>query len=259
MKIINFEVYGAPVVGYLHEEHDRLVHHKIRPALVVCPGGGYYLVSPRESDDPALEYFTMGYNVFILTYSILEQAKDFRPLRQAAQTISTVRKNAVEWNIDPTKIALMGFSAGGHLAASLGAYWNAPEKVLAKDCRPDALILCYPVITMGEYTHAETRANVTGGREELRDCFSIEKNITPHYPPVFLWHTVDDPSVPVENSLLLMGELKKNGVPFEAHLFAHGAHGISTCTVEVETPNRECAQWVPLSKTWLNNRFEFTP
>lgn len=259
MNIVNFEAYGAPVVGYLHEDHDRLVRHKIRPALVICPGGGYYLVSPREADPPAMEYFSMGYNVFILTYSILEEAKDYRPLRQVAQTLSTVRKNAEAWHIDPEKIALMGFSAGGHLAASLGVYWNDPERVAAENCRPDALILCYPVITMGDFTHAETRANVTGNREALRDTFSIEKHITPAFPPTFLWHTVDDPSVPFENSMLLLGQLRANAVPFESHFFAHGDHGISTCTVEVETPNRECAQWVPLSKTWLNNRFEFTP
>lgn len=259
MQIVKFEAYGAPVVGYLHEDHYRLVAHKIRPALIICPGGGYYLVSPREADDPAMEYFTQGYNVFILTYSILEKAVDFRPLLELAHTVSHVRGMAGEWHIDPNRIAVMGFSAGGHLAATLGAYWNRQEPKLPENCKPDAMLLCYPVITMGEFTHEATRDNVTGFRPEKRDAFSVEKQISEDFPPTFLWHTVDDDSVPVENTMLLIRELKRAGVPFECHLFAHGSHGISTCTQEVETPNPACAPWVALSKTWLNARFRFTP
>lgn len=259
MKQIEFTAYGAPVVGYLHEDHYRLEAHKVRPAMIVCPGGGYYLISPREADDPAMEFFTQGYNVFILTYSILEKAPDFRPLRELAQTVSIVRENSTAWHIDPARIAVMGFSAGGHLVATLGTKWNDSALSLPADCRPDALVLCYPVITMGEFTHIQTRDNITGFRPELRDTFSAEKHITGDFPPSFVWHTVDDNSVPVENSLLLIAQLRKAGVPFECHLFAHGEHGISTCTQEVETPNPECREWVQLCKTWLNNRFEFTP
>lgn len=259
MKRIDFTAFGAPVVGYLHENHDRLVAHKVRPALIVCPGGGYCHISPREADDPAMEYFTMGYNVFILTYSVLENASDYRPLLELAHTVSVVRENSEAWHIDPARIAVMGFSAGGHLAATLGTKWNAPDLSLPKNCRPDALILCYPVITMGEFTHIQTRDTITGSRPELWDTFSAELHITDRFPPAFVWHTVDDNSVPAENSLLLISALKKAGVPFECHLFAHGEHGSSTCTQEVESRNPECAQWVPLSKTWLNNRFQFTP
>lgn len=259
MKVIQFEAYGAPVVGYLHDSHDRMVHHTIRPAVIVCPGGGYYMVSAREADPPAMEYFTQGYNVFILTYAVLEQAVDFRPLRQLAATVSAVRASSEEWGVDPEKIAVIGFSAGGHLAASLGVYWNDREKVLAENCRPNTLLLCYPVITMGEYTHLRTRENVTGGDDAQREVFSIEKHITADFPPSFIWHTVEDNSVPVENSLMLMQQLRKNGVCFEAHLFPHGEHGISTCTLEVETLYPDCAPWLPLSKTWLNRLFDFIP
>lgn len=259
MQLIEFEACGAQVKGYIHEDHDRLVAHKVRPALIVCPGGGYYLVSPREADPPALEYAAMGYNVFILTYSILEEAKDYRPLRQLADTVAIVRRNCEVWHIDPLKIAVMGFSAGGHLAASLGALWRRPELDLPRDSRPDALILCYPVITMGRYTHTETRANVTGGDDNRREVFSIEKQIKASFPPTFLWHTMDDPDVPVENSMLLMQALQRKGIAMEAHFFAHGPHGISTCNVEVETPEPACRSWVELSKTWLNNQFGYTP
>lgn len=198
MQRIDFTAYGVPVVGYLHEDHYRLVAHKTRPALIVCPGGGYYLISPREADDPAVEYFSMGYNVFILTYSILENVLDFRPLLELAHTVSIVRENSSAWHIDPAKIAVMGFYAGGHLAATLGTKWNDPSIPLLENCRPDALILCYPVITMGQFTHIQTRDNITGFRPELRDTFSAEKHITADFPPSFVWHTVDDNSVPVE-------------------------------------------------------------
>lgn len=259
MKQIDFTAYGAPVVGYLHEYHDRLEAHKVRPAMIVCPGGGYHHISPREADDPAMEFFTQGYNVFILTYSVQEKAADFRPLLELAHAVSTVRENSTKWHIDSEKIAVMGFSAGGHLAATLGTKWNDATIPLPEGCRPDALILCYPVITMGEFTHAQTRDNVTGFRPELRDTFSAEKHITRQFPESFVWHTVDDSSVPVENSLLLISQLRKAEVPFECHLFAHGVHGSSTCTQEVETPNPECREWVPLCQTWLNNRFSFIP
>lgn len=259
MKRIEFSAHGAAVVGYLHEVHDRLVTHLVRPALIVCPGGAYCRISPREADDPAMEFFTQGYNVFILTYSIFEEARDYRPLMQLAGTVATVRENSREWNIDPAKIAVMGFSAGGHLVATLGSKWNDSRLNLPEACRPDALILCYPVITMGEFTHILSRDTITGSRPELWDEFSAEKHITAQFPPSFVWHTVDDASVPVENSLLLISQLRKAGVPFECHLFAHGEHGSSTCTQEVECLNPEAAQWVPLSKAWLNNRFGFTP
>lgn len=259
MKIITFEALGAPVIGYLHEDHDRLQAHKIRPAVIVCPGGGYGHLSPREADPPAMEFFAMGYNAFILSYSLLEKAADHRPMLELAHAVSIVRENAVEWHIDPEKTAVMGFSAGAHVAATLGMGWNDTSLSVPKNCRPDALVLCYPVITMGEFTHQGTRDNVTGGRSGLRDEYSVEKHVTDQFPPTFVWHTVDDSSVPVENTLLLASALRRVGVPFECHLFAHGEHGLSTCTQEVETPNPECAQWVPLSKTWLNNRFGFQP
>lgn len=257
MKILSFPALEASVVGYLHEDHDRLVAHRVRPALIVCPGGGYGHLSPREADPPALQFFSMGYNVFILSYTLLEQAGQLHPLHQLADTVRTVREHAAQWHINPQKIAVMGFSAGGHLACSLGALWNHPDVSLGEGCRPNALLLCYPVITLGEFTHAGTRDYVTGGDPALRSLLSLEHQITPDFPPAFLWHTADDQSVPVENSLLLLSALRKNGIPFESHIFAHGVHGLSLCNREVESPNPECAQWLPLCKTWINGLFGF--
>ena len=259
MKLVQFEALGAPVIGYIQEDHDRLGAHKVRPALIVCPGGGYYFVCPREADPPALAFSALGYNVFILTYAVLEEAGSCRPLRQLAETLHIIRQNSAQWHIDAGRIAVMGFSAGGHLTASLGALWNDKDLQLPDDCQPDALLLCYPVISLLEHTHQVSSDLVSAGDEVLREKLSVDRHITPDFPPSFIWHTVDDESVPVENSLMLMQALRREGVPFEAHLFAHGPHGISTCTQEVETPNPECRPWLSLCQTWLNRQFDFTP
>lgn len=253
MTLLDFPILDAKVTGLLHADHDRLAAHKTRPALIVCPGGGYDHLSPREGEAPAMAFFAAGYNVFILQYSLGERAKDCLPLQQLAGTMAHVRAHADQWHIRPDCIAAMGFSAGGHLVSTLGARWQE----LSEETRPDALILCYPVITMGAFTHPGTRKLVTGGDSGKREWFSNEKHITSSFPPSFIWGTVDDASVPMENSLLLVSALRRAGVPFEYHLFAHGAHGLSTCTQETETPNPECAKWVELSQTWLNKQFGF--
>lgn len=253
MKLLNFCTLDTQVTGFLHENHDRVISHRVRPALVVCPGGGYDHLSQRETDPPALEFFAKGYQVFLLSYSVLEGAGQKRPLHQLAAAVAAIRENSTVWGVDPEKIAVMGFSAGGHLAASLGAYWQTISPV----SQPNALVLCYPVITMGQFTHPGTRRYVTAGDPALEAELSIENQVTAAFPPTFLWHTVDDGSVPMENSLLLVGALRKNGVPFECHFFAHGEHGLSTCTREVETPSPACRPWLELSRNWLNALFTF--
>lgn len=259
MKILSLEVLGAPVTGYIQEDYETLVAHKTRPALVICPGGAYRWRSPREKDAPAFEFLSMGYQVFILEYSCMEGAKDCRPLRELAAAVALLRARHEEWHIDPEKIAVLGFSAGGHLAASLGAFWNDKTLGFPESVRPDALVLCYPVISTGEFAHEESAMWVSGGDERLREKMNLQDRITPDFPPTFLWHGGEDTSVPPENSLMLAVELKKNRVPFEFHLFGAGAHGISTCTQEVETPDEVCRAWVSLCKTWLNRRFDYVP
>ena len=259
MEIIAFEVLGAKVKGYLQADYPTLAAHKVRPALVICPGGAYRWCSPREEDPPALEFLSMGYQVFFIEYSCGERAAGFQPLRELAETVCTLRRNHEAWHIDPRKIAVLGFSAGGHLAASLGAFWNDRELGLPKEARPDALILCYPVISTREFAHEESAMWVSGGDGAMRDKLHLPDRVTPDFPPTFLWHGGADTSVPPENSLMLTVQLKHNGVPLEYHLFETGSHGISTCTQEVETPDQVCRAWLPLCKTWLNNRFQYTP
>lgn len=259
MKIISFQALGATVKGYLQEDYDTLVAHKVRPAVVICPGGAYHWRSPREKDAPAFEFLSMGYQAFILEYSCGEDAGAYRPMRELAETVCVLRRRCAEWHIDPEKIAVLGFSAGGHLAASLGALWDDREIGLPAEARPDALVLCYPVISTGEYAHEESARWVSGGDERVRSKLHLWDRVTPAFPPTFLWHGGEDTSVPPENSLLLAVQLKRSGVSFEYHLFETGAHGISTCTQEVEAPEEFCRQWVTLCKVWLNRRFHYTP
>ncbi len=260
MEIVSFQALGAQVRGHLQDDYETLAAHKVRPALVICPGGAYRWRSPREKDPPAFEFLSMGYQVFILEYSCAEQAGECRPLRELAETVRLLRERHEAWHIDPDKIAVLGFSAGGHLAASLGALWNDPALGLTPESRPDTLVLCYPVIaTRGRFAHEESARWVSGGDEALRDQLHLWDRVTADFPPTFMWHGGEDASVPPENSLLLAVELKKHGVPFEYHLFGSGAHGISTCTQEVETPEEACRAWLPLCKGWLNRRFEYTP
>lgn len=257
MEIIELKVGKGSVRGYLHDDHEVMVRHRIRPALIVCPGGGYGHLSPREADPPAMEFFALGYQVFILSYSLMTPGPV--PQLELAQTVATVRENSAQWRLDPDKVAVMGFSAGGHLVASLGALCSRKEMGFPENCRPDALVLCYPVITMGELTHQGTRDAITGGAPHLLELMSVENQVTADFPPTFLWHTMEDGAVPVENSMLLAWQLRKYGVPFECHIFTPGAHGLSTCNVEVETPNSACRPWLELCKTWLNDRFTFVP
>ena len=259
MHIISFTANDAPVTGYLQDDHDRLVAHKTRPAVIICAGGCYRWLSPREKDPVALSFAAMGYQTFLIEYSTEKRAANYRPLRELAETVRTVRAHAAEWHIEPDHIAVLGFSAGGHLAASLGVLWDDPELDLGEGCRPDALVLCYPVITMGEFAHRESADNVTGGDSALLEKLSLEKRVTAQMPPTFVWHCVGDESVPVENTLLLTTAMQRAGVPYECHLFAGGAHGVSMCDQEVETPYPAIAEWVSLCKTWLNARFDYIP
>ena len=183
-----------------------------RPAIVVCPGGAYKIVSDREGEPIARRFFGEGMNVYLLNYSVGDKAKDYAPLIQAALAIKLVRERAALDHTDPCKIYVMGFSAGGHLAASAGTLWNlsvvrdalgisaegAPEGIN----RPDGMILCYPVITAGKYAHVGSICNVSGHREltaEDKSNFSLELHVDKTTPPAFIWHTFTDRTVSVQN------------------------------------------------------------
>ncbi len=160
-----------------------------------------------------------------------------------------------EWFCDPHRIAVMGFSAGGHAAAHIGLKWHRMPQ--GRDCRPDAMILCYPVITSGKYAHRGSIENLLGDDDErLREEVSLEKLVREDTPPAFLWHTREDASVPVENSLLLAEALCEKGVAFELHVWQHGGHGMSLADDQANAEGDgsirpDCAEWIGMAARWL--------
>jgi len=244
------EEYTYPVLGqfipnvvtYLHDEDE-----KIRPAMIVVPGGGYCMVSPTEGEIVAKEFYNKGYNAFVVTYTtnlLMTTPLKLQPLKDLSKAVVLVRKNVRQFRIDPDKVIICGFSAGGHLCGSLAVHYDAKELVLSGEYegisnRPDAVILSYPVITSGEYAHKDSFKALLGqdaALEEL-DYMSLEKHVTKDTPPAFLWHTATDGLVPVENSFLFAKACKEKSVPFELHVFGKGDHGLSLANKDWATGN----------------------
>lgn len=246
---------GGSLTVYLRDAVESMPDAMERPLVLVVPGGGYVHVSAREGDPVALQFAAAGYHTAVLNYSICEAARDHRPLRQLAQAIGLVREHAEEWHILPEKIAVCGFSAGGHLAFS-SAVLTVPG--LDAQPRPDAVVLAYPVITAGEYAHRGSFEQLAGSKDSAaQQFFALEDKVTPSTPPTFVWHTMEDETVPVENTLLLLNALHKAGVPCEAHLFEKGCHGTSLSTAEVNHPSVHRNRWVQLAREWLDDTFDF--
>jgi len=223
-------------------------------AVVVCPGGGYtHLADIKEGNDVAKWLNSLGISAFVLKYRLGMRYHQPNQLLDAARAIRTVRANAKQWNIDPKRIGILGFSAGGHLASTLGTHFDAgkPDAVDEIDhvsSRPDLMILIYPVITMGDLTHKGSRTNLLGdeGSPELIKLYSNELHVTSETPPTFLVHAVTDPAVPVENSLMFADALRKAGVAFEIHLYERGPHGFGMAPNDpiLSTWTTRCADWL---------------
>ncbi len=230
------------IMPYLHEDGQS------RPGIIIVPGGAYYVVSPTEAGIVAEKFFDMGYQAFVLTYTtnvlVREPLKE-QPLKDLTRAIRYVRAHAAELCVNPDEVAICGFSAGGHLSASACVYWDAVEETHEAyrgiSARPDAAVLSYPVITSGEYAHKGSFEALLGmegepGSEQAMawEKMSLEKHVRPDTPPCFLWQTATDELVPVENSYLFAAACKENGVPFEHHVFAEGAHGLSLANEDWE-------------------------
>lgn len=258
----------ATLTTYLHEHQRKMT--PLRPAMIVCPGGGYHNLASHEGEPIALYYLSAGMNTFVLRYSINEGASNYAPLIEAALAVKHVREHAEEYGVDPDKIFIGGFSAGGHLAASCGILWNAqpvrdalgindgtcPEGIN----RPSGMVLAYPVITAMEHRHKKSFCYLSGKEdptEEERKPFSLELHVDGTTPPVFVWHTFDDQVVPIWNTLLLLDALTAHSVPFEAHIYPHGAHGLAFANEETTgaggiDPHVE--SWAKLSVEWMRTR-----
>ncbi|MGG3572505.1 alpha/beta hydrolase [Bacillus gobiensis] len=208
-------------------------------AVVIVPGGGYGFISPAEGELVAEKFLQAGYHAFILTYTVNalgdQKPVKLQALRDLAKAVIMIRENADRWSIAKDRLAVCGFSAGGHLAASLAVHWQQPFLQELKregevSHKPNAVILSYPVITTGERRHSGSVVNLLGDKptEEMLEFMSLENHISDSTPPVFLWHTADDARVAVENSLLFAANLSARQRPFELHIYPQGRHGIST-------------------------------
>lgn len=243
----------AHLITYIRDNPPEMNNDK-RPALLICPGGGYEWTSDRENEPIALQFLARGYNVFVLKYSVGKMASELRPLHEAALAIEHIRENAQKYNVDPKRVYIIGFSAGGHVALSSGT-------LLKKDSRPNAMVLCYPVVTAACPTHMGSLYQFCGTEqpsEEQKNLFSLDLHVDGDTPPAFIWHTENDASVPVQNSKNLALALSKNGVNHELLLFPEGYHGLSLATHETchDIPENEphpASVWVELADKWLKN------
>ena len=259
---------GADAVftTYIKEMYPDYQNVFERPLVIICPGGGYEHHSPREGEAVALKMLDFGYNAVVLRYSLMPDEFPCA-LYEAAYTINYVRNHAKEWDINPDKIIIAGFSAGGHVAASLATMYDQPEladfiqnvlHVSPKEVRPDGLLLGYPVITSGKDAHRASFVKLLGENyEKYIDDISLENKVSKDTPESFIWHTFDDNSVPLENTLLLVEALRKNNVKFEYHVFPDGCHGLGLGTKETATKGGkhyqpEVYEWTKLFEQWMN-------
>lgn len=250
--------YQAQLTFYLQENFREIDPVRKRPLILICPGGGYENISSREAEPVALKLLSLGFHAAVLTYSVAP-AEFPVSLRQLGQAMVVIREKSVEYPIDPERIFVMGFSAGGHLAASLGAFWNhsllEDLSTEATVLRPKGLILCYPVISTGEYRHASSFHKLLGNATEKAERVSIEKLVTPAFPATFIWHTVEDQVVPVQNTLLLVNQLVEKKIFCECHIYPKGPHGLSLGTEETASDagmyNRDIQDWPELAARWI--------
>lgn len=203
-----------------------------RPGILIFPGGGYHHTSLRENESVAMQFLARGYAAFVLEYSVAPCTFP-TALREAALSMRYIREHAEHFEVG--SLAAMGFSAGGHLCGLLGTMYDSPEVSdigSAAVLRPDALGLCYPVTVSWGRTHTETFRNLCGGDEGLAARLSLDALARPDMPPVYLWHTRNDESVPCRNSLALASKLEEIGVDFALHIYRAGKHGLSTGDIQ---------------------------
>lgn len=229
------------------------------PCLVICPGGGYSGVSLREAAPIGMHFVAEGYQVFIVRYSTKPHGFP-QQLREVAAAMEILYEHAEEWQCDTNDVTIMGFSAGGHLAAQYSNRYDCPEvRELFPNSKPvQRTVLCYPVITADPtYRHAGTITTYVG--HEPADGYekgcSCELLVTENTPPTFLWHTAEDAVVPVENSLLYAKALSAHKVPFELHIYPYGFHGLATADSLTNNAINEqamhCHEWLDTCKKWL--------
>ncbi len=234
-------------------------------AMLVIPGGGYnHICADREGESIAMAFAARGVRCFVLNYSLNEKAKFPRPLLEASLAMAHIHENAEEYGIDSDRIFVCGFSAGGHLAASLGTRWHTKEVNEALDIpygsnRPAGMILCYPVLAyfpdLKQGTFEKAFGTMEPTEDQIEFC-SLDRNLSrEHIPPAFMWQTANDPAVNIKNTLTMATALSEIGAPFEVHIFPNGPHGMALAN-EVTAPkamyaNPRIAGWVDLAHSWM--------
>lgn len=247
MRIENIAMQGAgdvTLTAFIQEPSREMPNMTHRPALLVIPGGAYRFCSDREAEPIAMLFLNEGYSAFVLRYSVQEAAAWPNPLRDAENAMRLIRDNAEAWDVDPNRIAAIGFSAGGHLTAALGTMGTE---------RPNALILGYPCILDEMDCIAEFHAP------------SLDDKVDANTPPTFIFSASDDTCVPIRHSLRFADALDRAGVPFQLHIFDRGGHGFSLGTHVVVAGQkdrdrvRETRRWMPMCTDWLNRLFGVDP
>ncbi|MBR6533101.1 MAG: alpha/beta hydrolase [Clostridia bacterium] len=231
-----------------------------RPCMLICPGGGYEYCSTREAEPIALHFLAEGFNVFVLWYTCAP-ARFPTQIREVAAAMELIHKNAKEWYCDVERISIMGFSAGGHLAAHYSTSFDCSEirEIFPESKAPAASVLCYPVISAVEgKCHTGSFQNLTGQyplTTTQMERFSLELAVKENTPPAYIWHTAEDDCVPVYSSLVYANALSEYKIPFELRIFPEGYHGLATCdkkTIDNIEPfcvyNRD---WIKDAVNWL--------
>jgi acetyl esterase/lipase len=259
---------GAPgALGTADKDIPTLTPYWPEPAkatgasMVICPGGGYGGLAPHEGADYARWLNEQGITAFVLKYRLGPSGYHHPAMLQdASRAVRIVRAHAADWRLDPKRIGIMGSSAGGHLASTLVTHFDAgkpdaTDPIERVSSRPDLGILCYAVITMGEFTHQGSKHNLLGSdpSPELVRNLSNELQVTRDTPPCFIWHTWEDKAVPIENSLHFAEALRKAGVPFDLHIYQKGGHGLGLGTREWNPAGRhpwtgDCAFWLKVQE-----------
>jgi acetyl esterase/lipase len=224
-------------------------------AVIICPGGGYgHLADVKEGSDVAAWLNSLGVTGFVLKYRLSPRYRHPAPLLDAQRAIRLVRSRATQWKLDPQRIGILGFSAGGHLASTAGTHFDmgdaqATDPIDKFSSRPDLMVLCYPVISLSSpFTHVGSRNNLLGMNADpkILEALSNEKQVTRETPPTFLFHTSADTGVPPENSLMFYMALHAKGVPAELHIYEQGRHGVGLAPNDpvLSSWPRRCSQWM---------------
>jgi len=251
--------HAAPYAAKGHEDEMPHLIPFIQPgsesAVIICPGGGYGFLADHEGAPIAELLNRAGISAFVLKYRVAPHQHP-APMTDGQRAIRYVRAHAEQYGIQPSKIAVLGFSAGGHLTATLGTLYDEgqpdhEDPIERESSRPDRVILCYPVITMESYGHAGSRENLLGpdvSAEQIK-AFSAEQQVKADAPEAFIWHTSDDQAVPVENSLRYALALGAHGIPYDLHVFEKGSHGLG-----LAEDDHAVRAWSDLCLTWLKNQ-----